>query len=265
MRKALPATLAVLALMVAGCTAGSSPSSGTGVQSSGKPSASPPRPALSWRPCPDVGRRLRCASLRVPLDYSKPGGRKITLALSEVPATAPAGRRQGVLLVNPGGPGAPGRIWAAFVADSLNPAVAADYTIVGFDTRGVGASVPALHCDRSFFAGVRPNYIPASRAAERILIGRAKAYAADCEKRYGWLLPHMTTRDIATDMDSIRAALGQQKISYLGSWTARSIPAGSGMPTTSTRTTRSRAGSGRSSPGWHGTTACTTSGRPLRG
>src|SRR6266568_9682721 len=48
------------------------------------------------------------------------------------------------------------------------------------------------------------------------MIGRAKAYAADCEQKYGWLLPHMTTRDIATDLDSIRAALGQQKISYFG-------------------------------------------------
>jgi pimeloyl-ACP methyl ester carboxylesterase len=163
-----------------------------------------------------VGQRLQCASLHVPVDYSKPGGRKITLALSEVPATAPAGQRQGVLLVNPGGPGGAGRSLAAFAAASLNPAVAADYTIVGFDTRGVGASVPALHCDTSFFGVTRPNYIPATRAAEQVLIGRAKAYAADCEKNFGWLLPHMTTEDIARDMDSIRAALGQQKISYFG-------------------------------------------------
>jgi pimeloyl-ACP methyl ester carboxylesterase len=218
MRKALPATLAVLALAIGGCTAGSSRSAGAGGPPSGGSSGSllPSRHPLSWRPCPGLGPRLRCASLRVPLDYSKPGGRTITLALSEVPATAPAGRRQGVLLVNPGGPGGAGRGLAAFVAADLSPAVAADYTIVGFDTRGVGASVPVLHCDTSFFAGVRPNYIPASRAAEQVLIGRAKAYAAACERRYGWLLPHMTTRDIATDMDSIRAALGQRTISYFG-------------------------------------------------
>jgi len=52
-----------------------------------------------------------------------------------------------------------------------------------------------------------------------VLIARARAYAADCERRFGWLLPFMTTQDAARDMDSIRAALGQQKISYLGySW-----------------------------------------------
>ena len=59
---------------------------------------------------PDASR-LRCASLQVPLNYSDPGGRKITLALSEIPATAPAAQRQGVLLVNPGGPGAPACPW----------------------------------------------------------------------------------------------------------------------------------------------------------
>ena len=63
---------------------------------------------------------------------------------------------------------------------------------------------------------MRPDYIPANQAAEQVLIGRAKAYAADCEHRFGWLLPYMTTADAARDMDSIRAALGQQKISYLG-------------------------------------------------
>jgi pimeloyl-ACP methyl ester carboxylesterase len=157
---------------------------------------------------------MECASLPVPLDYRHPAGRKINLALSMVPATAPASQQQGDLLVNPGGPGGSGRSLAAVVAYGLDHAVAADYNIIGFDPRGVGASVPALHCDPSFFTGARPNYIPASHAAEQMLIGRARAYAADCEHRYGWLLPYMTTVDAAKDMDSIRAALGQSKISY---------------------------------------------------
>ena len=152
--------------------------------------------------------------MQVPLNYSDPGGRKITLALSEVPATAPAGQRQGVLLVNPGGPGASGLSLAATVAAGLAPNVAADYTIVGFDTRGVGASVPQLHCDPSFFSKPRPNYVPANQAAENALVDRAKQYAADCEKKFGWLLPYMSTEDLARDMDSIRVALGQRQISY---------------------------------------------------
>jgi len=154
--------------------------------------------------------------LGVPLDYRRPDGRKISLALSEIPATAPASQQQGVLLVNPGGPGASGLSLAAQVAGGLSPSVSADYDIVGFDTRGVGASVPALSCDPSFFARPRPEYVPASAAGEQALIDRARQYAADCEQRFGWLLPYMTTQDMARDLDSIRAALGQQRISYLG-------------------------------------------------
>jgi pimeloyl-ACP methyl ester carboxylesterase len=219
MSKAMLAVLAAGALALAGCTNGSAPAG----QASSSPArthqalaaGAPPKP-LRWRPCPAYGARLRCASLRVPLDYTKPGGRKITLALSEVPATAPAGQRLGDLLVNPGGPGAPGLSFAGFIAGGLQPAVAARYTIVGFDTRGVGTSVPALHCDPSFFAGVRPNYVPASKAAERVLIGRARGYAAGCQRKFGWLLPYMTTRNLVQDLNSIRLALGQQEISYFG-------------------------------------------------
>jgi pimeloyl-ACP methyl ester carboxylesterase len=225
MRRALLAAaavygLAVAALGIAGCSSGGSAGPAAtapgGAGGSAAPSAagSPATSGVAWHACPQVGQQLQCASLGVPLNYQQPRGRQITLALSRIPATAPAGKRQGVLLVNPGGPGGSGRSLAAFVAQGLSPAVAAQYDIVGFDTRGTGASVPALHCDPSFFGRARPNYIPASKAAEQVLIGRAKSYAADCAQKYGWLLPYMTTQNIARDLDSIRAALGQQKISY---------------------------------------------------
>ena len=209
-----------LALLGAGCSSGSgggaasSASSGAAGGSPGGSHAGGTAPALVWRSCDQVAPRLQCASLRVPLNYARPGGRKVTLALTRLPATAPPGQRQGVLLVNPGGPGGPGRSMAANVGQGLDPSVAADYDIIGFDTRGTGASVPALHCDPGFFARPRPDYIPASKAAERALVSRARGYAADCQRRYGWLLPYMTTRDIARDLDSIRVALGQRQISY---------------------------------------------------
>jgi pimeloyl-ACP methyl ester carboxylesterase len=206
MKRALAAATAVViaTLIVAGCASG------------------PPRRAaavLRWQACPrQVGATagMLCGQLQVPLDYQRPNGRKIILALSEVPATAPRSRQQGVLLVNPGGPGAPGLTLAATVAAGLSPAVAADYDIVGFDPRGVGLSVPELVCDPSFFSRARPDYVPANPAGEQPLVARAKAYAADCERRFGWLLPYMTTEDVARDMDSIRAALGQRQISYFG-------------------------------------------------
>jgi len=195
MRRVLFAALVVALLAVAGCTQGSAPQpsghkSGPSGGSAG--TSAPGHPAsLRWRSC---GSGLRCAGLRVPLNYRNPSGRSLALALSEVPATAPPSQRQGILLVNPGGPGGSGLSLASFVAQGLDPAVASRYDIIGFDTRGVGASRPALHCDPAFFARARPPYVPANRAAEQVLIGRAKAYAAGCQKRFGWLLPYMTTR-----------------------------------------------------------------------
>ena len=176
----------------------------------------PQASALHWTPCAGQLSGMECASLKVPLNYADPGGRKITLALSMVPATAPAAQRQGVMLVNPGGPGEPGRSLAGAVAGGIDPQVAATYDIVGFDPRGVGASTPALSCDPGFFKGVRPDYIPASAKAEQVLITRAQSYAAGCEKRYGWFLPYETTVNSARDMDQIRQAFGVSQLSYYG-------------------------------------------------
>jgi pimeloyl-ACP methyl ester carboxylesterase len=157
---------------------------------------------------------MKCATLKVPLDYANPSGRTISIALSMVPATAPENQQQGVMLVNPGGPGGPGRSLALVIAQGIDPKIAAQYDIVGFDPRGVGGSNPALSCDPNFFAGVRPDYIPTSAAEEQQMISRARSYAAGCQQRFGWLLPYMRTVDAARDLDSIRAAFGVSKITY---------------------------------------------------
>jgi len=223
-RRRLPVGAAIVTaavVAVAGCTQASSGSTGPGgaSQDPDPPSGVIQAGHVHWQACASAtSPRLLCAALPVPLDYSHPGGRKITLALQEVPATAPPGSRLGILLLNPGGPGGSSTSpsLAAFVAQGLPRSVASRYDIIGFDTRGVGASVPALHCEPNFFARERPDYIPANAAAEQVLIGRARAYAAGCTARFGWLLPFMTTANIARDMDQIRSALGQPKLSYLG-------------------------------------------------
>jgi pimeloyl-ACP methyl ester carboxylesterase len=209
------AALACAGLALAACTS-SAPAATPAGTPGNSPGAAATASPLHWHACDTGGVTIKCANLRVPLDYSRPGGRKITLALSMVPATAPAAKRQGDLLVNPGGPGGSGRSFAAVIAYTLGRTVASEYNVIGFDPRGVGASEPALHCDASFFSGVRPDYVPASQRAEQVLVARARAYASQCERHYGWLLPYLTTEDTARDMDSIRAALGQQKISYYG-------------------------------------------------
>ena len=213
-------------LAVAACTSSGTSStaaegtSSPGITSQATPSTAttasvvPTNSTLRWHSCPAQGSNVECTSLSVPLNYANPGGRHITLALDMVPATAPRSQQQGILLVNPGGPGGDGLPLAEEAAQGLSPSVAADYDIVGFDPRGVGSSEPALSCDPAFFDEVRPNYIPADQAAEQVLINRAKMYAQDCEKRYGWLLPYLTTVDVAKDLDSIRGAFGVSKLSY---------------------------------------------------
>ncbi len=219
---ALTAGLAAALLAVSACTspdsaASSAPASASSDAPSLAGSIVPTASTLHWHACNGELALLRvpdCATLSVPLNYADPGGRHISLALDMIPATAPRSRQQGILLVNPGGPGGSGLSLALAVAQGLAPGVTADYDIVGFDPRGVGSSVPALSCDPTFFSGARPNYTPANPAAEQAQISLARLYADDCEQKFGWLLPYMTTEDSARDLDSIRAAFGVSKINY---------------------------------------------------
>ncbi|WP_131760596.1 alpha/beta hydrolase, partial [Actinomadura fibrosa] len=183
-----------------------------------------PRPAgLAWVSCPAKdpveGARLKglqCASIRVPLDYARPGGTQITLALTRVPHTA--ARSQGAVLLNRGGPGAHGRDLPALFAAALPKDVAGAYDWIGFDPRGVGASKPALTCDPGYQYPGRPraDSVPANEKEEQAWKDRAKAYAADCGRKYGSVLPHMGTENWARDLDRIRRELHQQKINFFG-------------------------------------------------
>src|SRR5215813_11850221 len=105
-RATLAVAAAVAALAVAGCTSGpAQPAGGRSGTASDAPAVPSQPSALHWRHCQSA---LLCSSIKVPLNYAKPGGRKISLALSEAPATAPASKQLGILLVNPGGPGGSG-------------------------------------------------------------------------------------------------------------------------------------------------------------
>jgi pimeloyl-ACP methyl ester carboxylesterase len=225
----MAAVLAALAGLTActssgsAATAQSSPATASGgsTQTAGAQAGSgsivPVHSTLHWRSCSGLLAQEGvpdCTTLSVPLNYNDPGGRHISLALDMIPATAPKSQQQGIMLVNPGGPGGSGLSLAPDVAQGLSPSVTAEYDIVGFDPRGVGSSVPALSCDPGFFSGVRPNYIPANTAAEHVLINRATTYANDCQRTFGWFLPYLTSADAARDMDSIRAAFGVSQINY---------------------------------------------------
>ncbi|MFF0225351.1 alpha/beta hydrolase [Streptomyces sp. NPDC004629] len=170
---------------------------------------------LTWKKCGTTDYpALQCASLKVPLDHAHPHGKQITLALSRIPHTAQTS--QGPLLVNPGGPGGSGLTLAGFVASALPKKVAAQYDVIGFDPRGVGRSSPALNCRPGHFDAVRPDSVPSTSAIEQANLARARAFAADCGKKYADVLPHIDTVSAARDLDVIRQALGAQRVNYLG-------------------------------------------------
>ncbi|WP_433314162.1 alpha/beta hydrolase [Micromonospora sp. CA-269861] len=152
-----------------------------------------------------------CTELTVPLDYARPDGRTITLALSRLRATDTA-HRLGVLLLNTGGPGAPGMSDVLPIRQWLGD-VGARFDLIGLDPRFVGRSTP-LDCGWSTGTWTR------SAGPDRATFDRLTAFerdlAARCARRHADLLPHINTRNTARDIDLLRAVLGEQKLSYLG-------------------------------------------------
>ncbi len=178
--------------------------------------AVPPGTALRWGLCPTpkAPSALQCATLDVPMDYTRPHGRQITVTISRLPATDP-GLRRGVLLTNPGGPGAAGLLLPAALAGDLPPPVRQHYDLIGFDPRGVGHSSPVT-CGLTPPPGNLLYPYPGRRGSLERNIAYARTTAAACARHGGPLLPHVTTANTARDMDRIRAALGEPRISYLG-------------------------------------------------
>ncbi|MET8486963.1 alpha/beta hydrolase [Streptomyces tendae] len=208
MRRSLSLALAAVALAA------------TALPTSSAAATTTPPSTLQWGPCPEGADApgLECSTLRVPLDYRDPDGRRIELAISRLASEKPAQRR-GVLLTNPGGPGGSGLLYPAVLAASGLPQKVLDsYDIIGFDPRGVGRSTPVT-CDLTQEQQWRGNFPPYAHTAADVRreAGPARKIAEQCNSsRTAWMLPHTTTANTARDMDRIRTALGEPKLSYLG-------------------------------------------------
>ncbi|RSM73055.1 alpha/beta hydrolase [Actinoplanes sp. ATCC 53533] len=171
-------------------------------------------PQVAWSACEDG---FECATVPAPLDYDRPRGVQIAIALIRLPATDPA-RRIGSLLFNPGGPGGSGVEFARAVAHDLAPEVRARFDIVGFDPRGINLSTP-LRCFDTFEQAVAvlpPFPYPDSPAEERQQRVSDDALAAACARHGGAIRDHMSSADAARDMDLLRDRLGDEKLSYVG-------------------------------------------------
>lgn len=171
------------------------------------------RQKLAWKGCDD----FECAELTVPLDYAKPAGESIKIAVLKVPADD-AKNRLGSLVVNPGGPGGSGVDFAKAGSSQFGRELTRYYDIVGFDPRGVGAS-QTLKCLSTDGLDALMAYDPDPDDAEELMGMDAlyRAFGQSCLKESGAIVRHMSTKEAARDMDILRAALGQSKLDYLGS------------------------------------------------
>ncbi|WP_299537276.1 alpha/beta hydrolase [uncultured Streptomyces sp.] len=177
---------------------------------------------IDWAACPadwGLAAPIECGWVTVPVDYAKPYGKKIRLAVDRHVSTGTAAERQGALIYNPGGPGGSGMRFPTRITNK-NPLwtkTAAAYDFVGFDPRGVGHSAPISCADpQEYVKAPKADPVPDSEADKRAQRKLAAEYAAGCAERSGDMLPHMTTPNTARDLDVIRAALGEKKLNYLG-------------------------------------------------
>ncbi|KIF77382.1 protease [Streptomyces sp. 150FB] len=176
---------------------------------------------ITFKACPKVEMlpaSVTCGTVKVPLDYADPGGRTISLTVSHVLASGKAEQRQGALVFNPGGPGASGMYFPMAAKSPEWKKIAVAYDLVGYAPRGVGRSAP-LSCENPAEYVKAPTRSPRhpSPAYKGERIAEAKAYAQGCAENAGPALRHYTSLNNARDLDVLRAALGEKKLTFVGS------------------------------------------------
>ncbi|MFI1093469.1 alpha/beta hydrolase [Streptomyces sp. NPDC020917] len=181
------------------------------------------RAGIDWAACPagwNLAAPVQCGWVTVPVDYSRPFGATIKLAVDRAVSTGTAAQRQGSLIYNPGGPGGSGLRFPVRLTSgsALWKNAASAYDFVGFDPRGVGHSAPISCADPQEFARApKADPVPDSEADKTAQRKLAREYADGCLERTGAaMLSQMTTPNTARDMDVIRAALGERQLNYLG-------------------------------------------------
>ena len=171
---------------------------------------------LDWSDC---GDGLQCATAHVPLDYDKPSGKQISLAVIRRPADD-AKRRIGSLFVNNGGPGNSVLDFVRRDAEAIySPEVLARFDVVGMDPRGVGRSTP-VRCfadadEQGGLLGALPAF-PVGHEEERAFADAQAELGRRCLTRNGELLDHLSSANVARDLDRLRQALGESKLTFVG-------------------------------------------------
>jgi pimeloyl-ACP methyl ester carboxylesterase len=167
--------------------------------------------SVDWESC---GAPVECATISVPVDYGDPVGPTLELAVARVHARDSA-RRIGSLVVNPGGPGAPGIPYMRSLVASLPRELRDRFDLVSFDPRGVGDS-GAVKCGADIDPLFDHSFSPADADERSALVSAFRTVVDACARDSGAQLPHVSTVDTARDLDRVRAAIGDRKLTYVG-------------------------------------------------
>ncbi|MET0415007.1 MAG: alpha/beta hydrolase [Actinoplanes sp.] len=167
---------------------------------------------IRWQPCAERAS-VQCGTVRVPLDWGRPRGEKITLALARHPAADQA-RRTGTLFVNPGGPGGGGAQIAVYADQIFSPELVSRFDIVGVDPRGIAGSTPVT-CR---VPGPQPGYtlFPKTQAQFAQMVRQNRELGRSCLEETGPLLGHVDTVSVARDHEAVRIGLGERTFNWLG-------------------------------------------------
>lgn len=199
----------IVALGLAGSLVPAPAARATGA--TGQP-AEAPAETIEWAPC-DADPSAECGTLRVPIDWNQPGGPEVELALARRPATDPAAR-VGMLFVMPGGPGGSGVDFVRTAPGYFSAELRSRFDLVGFDPRGVARSHPVV-CSAELVEQL-PSPLVTSEAEFDAMLAINARLGADCRARTGPLFDHVDTLSVIRDLDALRAALGEDQLSYYG-------------------------------------------------
>ncbi|GID26047.1 alpha/beta hydrolase [Paractinoplanes brasiliensis] len=203
-------------LVIGAAVAGAAPASAGSASSEARLVDAVPTPKLDWYKCYEIAE---CATVQLPLDYRKPQGPSTEIAVLRVKARNQA-QRVGSLFVNPGGPGGSSTQFALAAPDFLSAALVDRFDIVGVDPRGVGASeqvkcFPSVRAQTEVFNLMNVPF-PVTAAEERDYVTGSKRLGRACSATGRPLTAHASTAEVARDMDVVRRAVGDKKLTYLG-------------------------------------------------
>ncbi|WP_067545369.1 alpha/beta hydrolase [Nocardia crassostreae] len=223
-RTRLAAVTAAVALLLTGCSNAEQPADRSGKNAPDGAEATPlaglaeyQGQQIDWQPCPERPD-AECGTLRVPIDYADPGAAAIKMPLVRLAATNPAARL-GVLTTNPGGPGESG-FDSVLLLENDDPGLGRlreRYDLIGWDPRGVGRTA-GIKClsDAEMDAYLATDFTPTDEAGRQRVAQAHKNYGEGCQRNAGKLLGFVGTEVLPHDMDVMRAALGDDKLNYIG-------------------------------------------------